>query len=141
MSTYKDTLGSILKKSFEPFRSTPLNESIYINTEDFIDFDMMEYKVLTEKSLDSPHSKYTIISKHNDAQDEKTPDEKQAESFSETPTNAPLNRAASVHNIPVMDIHMAKQFDDTHHMSVMNTVYIGSLTVVGLYVLFRYMKY
>ena len=141
MSLYKDTLGSIFKKSVEPFRTSPLNESVYVNTEDFVDFDMMEYKVLSEKSLDSPHGKYTIISNDLDAQDEKKMDEENFESLSETPTNTTLYRSSSINKIPVMNIHMAKQFDDTNHMSMINTVYIGSITVIGLYVLFRYMKY
>jgi len=61
--TYKDTLGSILKKSFSPFIE-PMKETVYESTEGFMEFDMFEYGVLSEKSIETPHSKYTIISTH-----------------------------------------------------------------------------
>ena len=40
----------------------------------------------------------------------------------------------------VPDVIASKMFEQSK-MSTINTVYIGSLTMIGLYVLFRYMKY
>jgi hypothetical protein len=44
----------------------------------------------------------------------------------------------SVPQVP--DVIASKMFEQSK-MSTINTVYIGSLTMIGLYVLFRYMKY
>jgi hypothetical protein len=143
--TYKDTLGSILKKSFSPFIE-PMKETVYESTEGFMEFDMFEYGVLSEKSIETPHSKYTIISTHPETKEEKKDDVHNQETMDNTAninrdeTNEKLHRDSSIGRVHLADVIASKQFAQSH-MSTMNTVYIGSLTIVGLYVLFRYMKY
>ena len=142
-------LASILKSSPQPHEIKSSNltydgfanihktevegySSLYDN-DDYISLDRSDYAIYSEKSIDSPYEKNTIISNSHTMDNINTKDGFVA--------NEPL----LVHNAPkpdeplIKDIIVSKQFEESY-MSTMNRVYIGSLTIVGLYVLFRYLK-
>jgi hypothetical protein len=114
-----------LSSSPEPFIA-PLKEKSVEGFDDYLKLVTSDYVVYAETSPDTT-PKYTMISDHNDADIESTKKEKKPD-ISETPV--PL----------VQDVVASKMFEQSK-MSTINTIYIGSLTVIGLYVLFRYMKY
>ena len=123
--TYKDNLGNILCSSPEPFIK-PSKEKSIEGFDDYLKLDTSDYAVYAETSPDTT-PKYTMISKNRDSGVESTKKEEKPD-ITETPVPA------------VPDVIASKMFEQSK-MSTINTVYIGSLTVIGLYVLFRYMKY
>ncbi len=122
---YKDDLGNILGSSPEPFIE-PVKEKSVEGFDDYLKLVTSDYAIYPEISPDST-PKYTVISKHSDSDVEFT-QEKEKPEISETP----------VPQVP--DVIASKMFEQSK-MSTINTIYIGSLTVIGLYVLFRSMKY
>lgn len=115
---YQDNLGNILSRSPEPFMKISKETSIE-GFEDYLKLNIDDYAVYSETSPDTT-PKYTIISKI--AEKEEHTD----------------GAETSVPQVP--DVIASKMFEQSK-MSTINTVYIGSLTIIGLYVLFRYMKY
>jgi hypothetical protein len=179
--TYKDNLGSLLKKSPSPFElkvSDPIYEG-YSNisrrelegfrenseVDDYVSLSNSDYSrtpvlspttgvpnfaIYSEKSKDTPYAKYTIVSQHP----ENTPistnisgpgitpqsdsDHVHRDGLQLSQSNLEYNGAKD--NDPIIkDVIVSKQFEESY-MSTINRVYIGSLTIVGLYVLFRYLK-
>jgi hypothetical protein len=149
--TYQDNLGNMLASSPEPFIHQ-LKETIYDGFEDYMRLDMADYAIYSETSPDSA-PKYTMISQSQvspnnrsaqtaessyvfNSYTEENESSKKAEEQSlqdDMPTSGPTS-------VPVPDVIASKLLEQSK-MSTINTVYIGSLTVIGLYVLFRYMKY
>jgi hypothetical protein len=122
---YKDDLGNVLDSSPEPFIG-PSTEKSVEGFDDYLKLGVSDYAVYTETSPDTT-PKYTMISKDPDS-DVKIAKKEEKEVQTETP-------------IPqVPDVVASKMFEQSK-MSTINTVYIGSLTIIGLYVLFRYMQY
>ncbi len=112
--------------------------SLYEN-DDYISLDHSDYAIYSETSKETPYKTYTVISQH---------------SYPEYPIPTSWdgfqdNQTILVHNDPaaqdepdepyIKDIIVSKQFEESY-MSTTNKVYIGSLTIIGLYVLFRYLK-
>ena len=151
--TYKDNLGSLLKRSPQPFES-PVSDPIYdgfsnisrkelegfqetSEFEDYVSLSNSDYAIYSEKSKDTPYAKYTIISHppvNPSAPTQPDSDHVHRDGMQISPTlhnqsNEPL----------IKDVIVSKQFEESY-MSTINRVYIGSLTIVGLYVLFRYLK-
>lgn len=122
---YKDDLGNILNSSPEPFIE-PVKEKSVEGFDDYLKLVTSDYALYAETSPDTT-PKYTMISKHPDSDVELT---KKEENPDISETLVP----------PVPDVIASKMFEQSK-MSTINTIYIGSLTVIGLYVLFRYMKY
>jgi hypothetical protein len=115
---------------------------MYDTTEGFGNFDIFEYGLYSETSPDSIQGKYTVISKRpetptfeSEHSEENTAHESDDEHIDDHAAETPeLNvNKAQVDKMP-NDIQLEQ-------MSTINTIYIGSLTIVGLYVLFRYLKY
>jgi hypothetical protein len=140
--TFQDNLGSILSSSPKPFFNT-LDESVYDGFEDYMKLDMSEYDIYSENANESPYKKYTIISKH-----QQTPILTRSNTISPNSRmkkNEQLEKEVQTDTVSesvpqVPDVFASKIFEESK-MSTINTVYIGSLTIIGLYVLFRYMKY
>jgi hypothetical protein len=123
--TYKDNLGNILSSSPEPFIK-PSKEKSIEGFDDYLKLDTSDYAVYAETSPDTT-PKYTMISKNRDSGVESTKKEEKPD-IAETP-------------VPAVPDVIASKLLEQSKMSPINTIYIGSLTVVGLYVLFRYLKY
>lgn len=140
--TYQDNLGSMLSSSHEPF-TKQLNETVYDNYEDYMKLDMSDYDIYSENSRENPTQKYTVISKNP---------------FNLHKSLTPLQNIGSINdlgtdnkdesssdddsdNTPQVPDVIASKLLEQSSMSTINNVYIGSLTILGLYVLFRYMKY
>lgn len=108
--------------------------SLYDN-DDYISLDHSDYAIYSETSTEIPYKTYTVISQHS------YPNDTIFTSVDEFPTN----QSILVDNEPpfdepyIKDIIVSKQFEESY-MSTTNRVYIGSLTIIGLYVLFRYLK-
>jgi hypothetical protein len=151
--TYKDNLGSLLKRSPQPFES-PVSDPIYdgfLNIsrkelegfhetsefEDYVSLSNSDYAIYSEKSKDTPYAKYTIISHPPINPSAPT------QSDSQHVHRDGMQISPTLHNQPneplIKDVIVSKQFEESY-MSTINRVYIGSLTIVGLYVLFRYLK-
>jgi hypothetical protein len=143
---YQDNLGNILSSSPEPFINQ-LKETIYDGFEYYMKLDMADYAIYSETSPDTT-PKYTMISKTQVSPNNRS--SQTAESshvFSYTDESEATKKAeeqslqdTTSASLPVPDVIASKMFEQSK-MSTINTVYIGSLTVIGLYVLFRYMKY
>jgi hypothetical protein len=118
---YQDNLGNILSRSPEPFMQISKETSIE-GFEDYLKLNIDDYAVYSETSPDTT-PKYTMISKSAKKE------EKEAQTD-----------GAETSGPQVPDVIASKMFEQSK-MSTINTVYIGSLTMIGLYVLFRYMKY
>jgi hypothetical protein len=135
---YNDNLGNILNSSPEPIMGeTKSIQTKYEGFEDYMNLDMSDYEIYSETSPDTP-AKYTMISKpqtvqspEKGAQNTKTTTKSESKGYQDY-DDPPM--------IQVPDVIASKMFEQSK-MSTINTVYIGSLTIVGLYVLFRYMKY
>jgi hypothetical protein len=121
---YQDDLGNMLDRSPEPFIQ-PLKETSVEGFEDYLKLDTPDYAVYAETSTDTA-PKYTMISNPHDTSVKSS----KKENHEVTETSGPV----------IPDVIASKMFEQSK-MSTINTVYIGSLTVIGLYVLFRYMKY
>jgi len=143
---YQDNLGNILSSSPEPFMKIT-KETLFEGFEDYLKLNIDDYAVYSETSPDTT-PKYTMISKTQVSPNNRS--SQTAESshiFSYKEENEATKKAeeqslqdtASV-SIPVPDVIASKMFEQSK-MSTINTVYIGSLSIIGLYVLFRYMKY
>jgi hypothetical protein len=126
--TYKDNLGNILGSSPEPFIE-PVKEKSVEGFDDYLKLVTSDYALYAETSPDIT-PKYTMISKHPDYGLESDKKEEKEVQTDVSETQVPQ----------VPDVMVSKMFEQSK-MSTINTVYIGSLTVIGLYVLFRYMKY
>ena len=122
---YKDDLGNILGSSPEPF-ITPLKEKSVEGFDDYLKLVTSDYAVYAETSPDTT-PKYTIVSNNSDSEIDFTKKEENPD-IAETPVP------------PVPDVIASKILEQSK-MSTINKIYIGSLTVIGLYVLFRYIKY
>ena len=137
---YNDNLGNILNNSPEPVMGE--TKSIQTKYEGFEDyFNISDYEIYSETSPDTP-SKYTIISKPQTVQSPNNSEKENVQSTkkmggSESKGYQDYDDSPM---IQVPDVIASKMFEQSK-MSTINTVYIGSLTIVGLYVLFRYMKY
>lgn len=140
---YNDNLGNILNSSPEPVMGE--TKSIQTKYEGFEDyFNISDYELYSETSPDTP-AKYTIISKPQPVQSPNKPEKEDLQPTEKTCESeykgyqdyddSPVTKVP-----PVPDVIASKMFEQSK-MSTINTVYIGSLTIVGLYVLFRYMKY
>jgi len=153
--TYKDNLGSILKSSPKPFDSmsnVPIYEGFatitkndtagYQEFEDYISLDKSDYAIYSEKSKDTPYAKYTIISQHPESdsvQSQPDSDHIHIEGIEPISSNLYHNILTDTNEPVIKDVIVSKQFEESY-MSTINRVYLGSLTIVGLYVLFRYLK-
>jgi len=143
---YQDNLGNILSSSPEPFIQ-PLKETTVDGFEDYLKLVMSDYAVYSETSPDTT-PKYTMISKTQVSPNNRS--SQTAESshvFSYTDESEATKKAeeqslqdTTSASLPVPDVIASKMFEQSK-MSTINTVYIGSLSIIGLYVLFRYMKY
>lgn len=149
--SFSYNLASFLKSSPHPYElksTNPMYEgfadtyktevegySSLHDNEDYISLDHSDYAIYSEKSKDSPYEKYTIIS-HNSLP---------LNNINTNMDGVSVNEPILVHNAPkadeplIKDVIVSKQFEESY-MSPMNRIYIGSLTIVGLYVLFRYLK-
>lgn len=135
--TFQDNLGNILSSSHKPYTpqtTTTQIETVFEGFEDYMNIDN-DYVIYSETSLDTV-PKYTMISKptlpnQDQEQIHKTETEVQSdEDNDDLPNEVPS----------VQDVLVSKLLEQSH-MSTINTIYIGSLSIIGLYVLFRYMKY
>ena len=134
---YNDNLGNLLDSSPEPIMGeTASNKTKYEGFEDYMKLDISDYEIYSETSTDTP-AKYTMISKHQTAQ---SPNKQEAQNKKMADKSKGYQDYDDSPMIPVPDVIASKMFEQSK-MSTINTVYIGSLTIVGLYVLFRYMKY
>jgi hypothetical protein len=135
---YNDNLGNILNSSPEPVMGeTKSIQTKYEGFEDYMKLDITDYEIYAETTPDKP-AKYTMISKH---QNDQSPTKKTTKSESKGYQDYDDSYMAPAPPVPpVPDVIASKMFEQSK-MSTINTVYIGSLTIVGLYVLFRYMKY
>jgi len=135
--TFQDNLGNMLSSSHKPYTpqtTTSQIETVFEGFEDYMKVDN-DFAIYSETSPDTV-PKYTMISKpttptqpHN--QIYKTEKEVQTdEDTDDVPSAVPQ----------VQDVIVSK-FLEPSKMSTINTIYIGSLSIIGLYVLFRYMKY
>uniref|UniRef100_A0A6C0K0G9 Uncharacterized protein n=1 Tax=viral metagenome TaxID=1070528 RepID=A0A6C0K0G9_9ZZZZ len=125
---YQDNLGNMLSSSPEPFMKISKETSIE-GFEDYMQLNIDDYAVYAETSPDTI-PKYTMISKIQNMKAEPIKKDEKEEQTDNTETPGPI----------VQDVIASKMFEQSK-MSTINTVYIGSLTIIGLYVLFRYMKY
>ena len=122
--TYNDNLGNILDSSPEPatgsgvaaYGGSSTNHNAYEGFGNYVVLDETDYEMYSETSPDAP-AKYTVLAKPKKEGPGPTVEHSKS-------------------NPPIPDV-----FGSNNKMSTINTVYIGSLTIVGLYVLFRYMKY
>ena len=127
-----EDLGSVFKKSYNPVISDNLNESF----EDFIKLDNTEYGIYNEISTDTNIPKYTVITSKGNKEKHVTMKENDNSD----------NSYESDYNFSEMDDSeldiksVSKSSEDESKMSNINTIYIGSLTIIGLYVFFRYWK-
>lgn len=144
---YQDNLGNMLASSPEPFIHQ-LKETVYDAFEYYMKLDMEDYAIYSETSPDSA-PKYTMISKSDVSPNNRSSQTAEASHIfnSHTEENESAKNAeqqslqdTTSTSVPVPDVIASKMFEQSK-MSTINTVYIGSLTVIGLYVLFRYMKY
>lgn len=144
---YQDNLGNMLPSSPEPFIQ-PLKETSVDGFEDYLKLVMSDYDIYSETSLDSA-PKYTMISKSEVSPNNRSSQTAEAShvfnSLTEENESAKNAEEQSLQDdvltsVPVPDVIASKLLEQSK-MSTINTVYIGSLTVIGLYVLFRYMKY
>ena len=135
--TFQDNLGNILSSSHKPYTpqtTTTQIETVFEGFEDYMNIDN-DYVIYSETSPDTV-PKYTMISKPtlpNQAHEQihKIETEvKSDEDNDDLPNEVPS----------VQDVLVSKLLEQSH-MSNINTIYIGSLSIIGLYVLFRYMKY
>jgi hypothetical protein len=143
---YQDNLGNMLSSSPEPFIQ-PLKETSVDGFEDYLKLVMSDYAVYSETSPDTT-PKYTMISKTEVSSNNRS--SQTAESshvFSYTDESEATKKAeeqslqdTTSAQVQVPDVIASKMFEQSK-MSTINTVYIGSLSIIGLYVLFRYMKY
>ena len=134
---YNDNLGNLLDSSPQPIMGeTVSNKTKYEGFEDYMKLDITDYEIYSETSPDTP-AKYTMISKPQNAQSPKKPEAQNKKMADESKGYQDYDDSSM---IPVPDVIASKMFEQSK-MSTINTVYIGSLTIVGLYVLFRYMKY
>ena len=122
-----DSLASIITKSVKPFlNDKTLNESF----EDYVKVSDTDYGVYKETSINSIFPKYTMVSSNPTAQ----PDDDSSDEENEEPKHEPTVVPS------IRDVIASKQMEESK-MSTINTIYIGSLTIVGLYILFRYLKH
>jgi hypothetical protein len=146
---YQDNLGNMLSSSPEPFIE-PLKETTVDGFEDYLKLVMSDYAIYSETSPDTT-PKYTMISKTQVSPNNRSVQTAEASHVfndpslteeSESAKNAEKQSLRDTESapVPVPDVIASKMFEQSK-MSTINTVYIGSLTVIGLYVLFRYMKY
>ena len=159
--TFQDNLGNMLSSSHKPYTpqtTTTQIETVFEGFEDYMNIDN-DYAIYSETSPDTV-PKYTMISKPTLSFDKLSPDNHR------TPTLVPSSGVLTIPTQPHEQIHTSekevqtdKDNDDfpnevpavqdvlvsklleQSHMSTINTIYIGSLSIIGLYVLFRYMKY
>ena len=156
--TYKDNLGSLLKSSPQPFES-PVSDPIYdgfsnisrqelegfretSEFEDYVSLSNSDYAIYSETSKDTPYAKYTIISHppaNPSAPSQSDSDHVHRDGLQISPTIIDHNTLNQPNEPLIKDVIVSKQFEESY-MSTINRVYIGSLTIVGLYVLFRYLK-
>jgi hypothetical protein len=139
---YNDNLGNILNSSPEPIMGeTSSNKTKYEGFEDYMKLDISDYDLYSEVSPDTP-AKYTMISKPQPGQSPNKPEKEQGQPTKKT--GGSESKGYQDYDDPPMiavpDVIASKMFEQSK-MSTINTVYIGSLTIIGLYVLFRYMKY
>uniref|UniRef100_A0A6C0HI68 Uncharacterized protein n=1 Tax=viral metagenome TaxID=1070528 RepID=A0A6C0HI68_9ZZZZ len=140
---FNDDLGNILARSPAPVMGkTATVKTKYEGFEDYMTVDISDYNIYSEKNPDiSP--KYTMISKAEYLQ---TPDSSETESQNTNISGVDSKEYPDYDDVPITtappvpDVIASKLLEQSK-MSTINTVYIGSLTVIGLYVLFRYMKY
>ena len=133
--TFQDNLGNILSNSHKPYTpqtTTTQIETVFEGFEDYMKIDN-DYAIYSETSPDTV-PKYTMIStpiNPNQIQEQihKTETEGQSDEH-DLPSEVPQ----------VQDVLVSKLIEPSK-MSTINTIYIGSLSIIGLYVLFRYMKY
>ena len=143
---YQDNLGNILSSSPEPFIQ-PLKETTVDGFEDYLKLVMSDYAVYSETSPDTT-PKYTMISKTQVSPNNRSLQTAESSHvFSYTDESEATKKAeeqslqdTTSASLPVPDVIASKMFEQSK-MSTINTVYIGSLSIIGLYVLFRYMKY
>ena len=117
--TYLDNLGHLLKSSPEPFANHVLQSHAEEGFENYDKSASIQYDIYAETSPDII-SKYTMISRIPDSSKKSQP------TRDETDIDSPTS--------PSPD-----KMEKPPKMSIINTVYIGSLTIVGLYVLFKYL--
>jgi len=140
---FNDDLGNILARSPVPVMgNTATVKTKYEGFEDYTTLDITDYEIYSEKTPDiSP--KYTMITK---AEYNQTADTSENESQNANISGGDSNEYPDYHDAPITkappvpDVIASKLLEQSK-MSTINTVYIGSLTIIGLYVLFRYMKY
>jgi hypothetical protein len=146
---YQDNLGNMLSTSPEPFIQ-PLKETTVDGFEDYLKLVMSDYAVYSETSPDTT-PKYTMISKPQVSPSNRSSQTAESshvfnsyteenESSKKAEEQSLQDTASESVPVPVPDVVASKMFEQSK-MSPINTVYIGSLTIIGLYVLFRYMKY
>ena len=143
---YQDNLGNMLSSSPEPFIQ-PLKETTIDGFEDYMKLVMSDYAVYSETSPDTT-PKYTMISKTQVSPNNRSSQTAETSHiFSYKEENEATKKAeeqslqdTTLVSVPVPDGIASKMFEQSK-MSTINTVYIGSLSIIGLYVLFRYMKY
>lgn len=127
-----EDLGSIFTKSFNPLLSDNRNESF----EDFIKLDNTDYGIYNEISTDTNIPKYTVITSKGNKEKHVTLKENDNSD----------NAYDSDYNFSEIDDSESDKKNDSNSseneskMSNINTIYIGSLTIIGLYVFFRYWK-
>ena len=122
-----DNLASIITKTIKPFFN---DKTIHENFEDYVKLDNTDYSVYKETSVTSIFPKYTMVSSNPNSQSNDDSSDEENEEPTISPSIVP----------PMGDVMASKQMDESK-MSTINTIYIGSLTVIGLYVLFRYLKH
>ena len=121
--TYLDNLGRILQSSPEPFQNPTQNEKPIEGFENYSNVASNNYDIYSETLPDNT-SKYTLISLIPKSC-EKNAQMKQKQLDLSTPE--------------VPDVIASKMYEESK-MSVINTVYVGSITIIGLYVLFKILK-
>ena len=121
---FNDDLSSILGSSPEPFVQS-IKETLFDGVDDYSELDITDYSIYADNTSENTPN-YTLIS------GKKEKDEKSG--------NKDQNEDGNKQVPKVQDVIASKMFEQSK-MSTINTVYIGSLTIIGLYVLFKYMKY
>jgi len=144
--------SNISARELEGFReNSDVDDYVSLDNSDYSRTPVMSptagvpnFAIYSEKSKDTPYVKYTMVSQHPENIPQASPnvlggnDHVHRDGLQLSTDN--LEYDGPRDNEPIIkDVIVSKQFEESY-MSTINKVYIGSLTIVGLYVLFRYLK-